>query len=97
MKRLLGSIVDGFGLAAGKKLFDEAVDELVGDEDPAAAKKRLAAEIAQKKQKDRERVAAEKQAAAEKKRQDKERAAAEKRHAAEIDAELALLKRKLGK
>jgi hypothetical protein len=97
MKRLFGSIVDGFGLAAGKKLFDEAVEELVGEEDPAQAKKRLAAEAAELKQKEKERAAAAKKAAADQKRKEKELAAAAKKAAAEIDDELAALKRKLGK
>jgi hypothetical protein len=93
MKRLLGAIVDGFGLTAGKKLFDEAVDDLVGDEDPAKAAERAKREAETEKQ----RAAEAKRAAAEAKKREKDRAAEAKRAAAEIDRELAAMKKRIGR
>jgi hypothetical protein len=87
MKRLIGAIVDGFGLAAGKKLFDDAAAEITEEAlDPREAAQR-----------ERERAAAAKRAEKEAKQRAKEQAAAKKRSDAEIDAELAALKKRMGK
>lgn len=89
IKRLVDSVVVGFGLSAGKKLFDETVEE-VGKalREPTPEEQKKAEEETRKRaiaeEKERARAAKE----AEKKR---------KKQEAEIDDELAALKRKLGK
>lgn len=88
MKRLIGSIVDGIGLAAGRDLYEKAKKralEELSDEppDPEAEKKRL--------------EEAEKARAAEEAARRKAEAKAEKRREKQVDRELAALKRKLGR
>jgi hypothetical protein len=90
MKRLLGAIVDGVGLSAGRDLYQKAKEAIAAPDaevaDPEAAAR------------------AEKERAAEERRAEKARVKAEKLRVAEtaarekkIEQELAALKRKLGK
>lgn len=89
MKRLMDSVVVGFGLSAGKKLFDEAVEDVEN-----ALREPTPEETAKAEAEARKRAVAEEKARA------KAAAEAEKariRQEAEIDDELAALKRKMGK
>ncbi|MBI2895670.1 MAG: hypothetical protein HYY06_19085 [Deltaproteobacteria bacterium] len=91
MKRLLGSIVDGIGLAAGRDLYEKAKKralEELSDEppDPEAEKARL----------EEERRAEKARAAAEEERHRAEAKRAKKMEK-QVDKELAALKRKLKK
>lgn len=89
MNRLFRAIVDGFGLSIGHSLWDEAKEELgklAEEETPEQRKKREA-----------ERQQDEARARAGAERAEKERIRQEKRRQGEIDAELAAMKRKLGK
>ena len=89
MKRLLDSVVVGFGLSAGKKLFDETVEEVdKALREPTPEEKEKAEAEARK------RAAAEEK---ERARALKEAEKARKKQEAEIDDELAALKRKMGK
>lgn len=89
LKRLVDSVVVGFGLSAGKKLFDEAVDDIDNAlRDPTPEEQEKAAAEARKRAIEEEKALARAAKEAEKTRQKQE---------AEIDDELAALKRKLGK
>ncbi len=89
IKRLMDSVVVGFGLSAGRKLFDEAVED-VGNafRDPTPEEKAKAEAEARKRAVEQEKLRAKELREAEEKR---------KRQDAEIDDELAALKRKVGK
>lgn len=102
-RRLFGALLDGVGLAAGRDLYEKAKERLaeeLGDEEPTDPAERAALEkkrAAQAKLAEKERLAqarqAEKERLAEVKRAEKER----RRREQEVDAELAALKRKLGR
>jgi hypothetical protein len=94
MKRLINAVVHGFGLAAGKKLFDDALEDFGGESPPAKSAEELAAD---EKRAAKARAQEDKQRAARAKRDAKERASAAKKAAAEVDDELAALKKRLGK
>ena len=90
-RRLLGAIIDGVGLEAGRRLFDEAAEKVANEldlppEDPQAEKK-AAAEA------EKARKAAEKQAVQARKAAAKAAAQRDK----QVDRELAALKKKLGR
>lgn len=89
IKRLMDSVVVGFGLSAGKKLFDEAVEDAgKAFRDPTPEEQAKAEEEARKQAVEQEKRRAKELREAEKSR---------KRQEAEIDDELAALKRKMGK
>jgi len=90
-RRLLGAIIDGVGLEAGRKLFDEAAERVAKEldlppEDPKAAKK-AAAEA------EKARKAAEQEVARAKKAAQKAAAQRDK----QVERDLAALKKKLGR
>jgi hypothetical protein len=89
MKRLIDSVVHGFGFSAGKALFDETVEEVEkAMREPTPEEQKKAEAEARKRA-----VAEEKERARAAKEAEKTR----KKQEAEIDAELAALKRKMGK
>lgn len=101
--RLFGAIVDGVGLAAGRDLFEKAKQKLaeeLGEEEPtdpaeaAALEKKRAAAAAQA---EKERLAQARKAEKERVAADKARRAEAVRKEKQVDAELAALKRKLGR
>lgn len=89
IKRLVDSVIHGFGFSAGSALFDETVKE-VGEalREPTPEEKKKAEAEARKRA-----IAAEKEMA----KAAKEAEKARKQRDAEIDDELAALKRKMGK
>jgi len=101
--RLLGAIVDGVGLSAGRDLYDKAkkkIAEELGEEEPADP----ALAAAREKERARAAAKADKERLAEEKRLEKERLAADKARKAEaarrekqVDQELAALKKKLSR
>ncbi len=100
MKRLIDSVVHGFGFSAGSALFDQAVEDASKAlREPTPEETKKAEEQARKRavaeEKERARAAKEAIKAAEKATKEAEQT--RKKDAAEIDAELAALKRKMGK
>jgi hypothetical protein len=89
VNRLFRAIVDGFGLSIGHSLWDEAREELGKLTEEETPEQRTRRETQQKKDAARALAGAE--------RAEKERKRQEKRRQGEIDAELAAMKRKLGK
>jgi hypothetical protein len=93
MKRLIDSVVHGFGFSAGKALFDDAVEDAakaLREPTPEETKKAEAEARKRAVAEERERARVAKETA-------KEAEKARKKQAAEIDDELAALKRKMGK
>ncbi len=87
--RLLDAVIRGFGFSAGKALFDDAVKDVEeATREPTEAERRAAEAEATKRA-----IAEEKARAVGAKKAEVERRKTEK----EIDAELATLKKKLGK
>jgi hypothetical protein len=93
MKRLIDSVVHGFGFSAGSALFDKAVEDAakaLREPTPEETKKAEAEAHKRSLAEEKQRAKAAKEAA-------KEAEKAQKKQSAEIDAELAALKRKMGK
>lgn len=89
MKRLVDSVIHGFGFSAGSALFDETVKEV-----DKALREPTPEELKKAEAEARKKALAEEK---ERARAAKEAEKARQRQEAEIDDELAALKRKLGK
>jgi phage shock protein A len=93
MKRLIDSVVNGFGFSAGSALFHKAVDKAVDDVNNAM-REPTPEETKKAEAEARKRAIAEQKELAQ---AAKDAEKARKKEAAEVDAELAALKRKMGK